>query len=185
VQPSCASTAWYRGVIRRGVGSGQDGADAAHQTGSPLPVRARNRTARISHCSAAREGMLSCSAWRDDRPLPSPGDGIVTAQTRAQKSQSLARACTHHRPAMSAFGQTRNQFTSMPWALITLPHLSTSSAMCFANPSAVNGIGSTPNWDNRSFTMRLACIACAARFCSSAIRRIQLLAELAPSLKRL
>src|SRR5215510_5873151 len=61
-----------------------------------------------------------------------------------------------HQPAMSAFGQTGNQFTSMPWALITLPHLSTSSAMCFANPSAVNGIGSTPNWDNRSFTMGLA-----------------------------
>src|SRR5215510_16381798 len=61
-----------------------------------------------------------------------------------------------HRPAMSAFGQTGNQYTSMPWALITLPHLSTSSAMCFANPSAVSGIGATPNWDNRSFNTGLA-----------------------------
>src|SRR5262245_10321438 len=35
---SCASTAWYRGVIRRGVGSGQDGADAAHQTKRHSPI---------------------------------------------------------------------------------------------------------------------------------------------------
>src|SRR5262249_41305384 len=93
---SCASTDWYRGVIRRGVGSGQDGADAAHQTleahcqfapGTEPPESAIAR----QHMN----GCCRCSAWRDDRPLPSPGDGIVTAQTRAQKSQSLARACTH------------------------------------------------------------------------------------------
>ena len=35
----------------------------------------------------------------------------------------------------------------MPWASITLVHLSTSSAMNLANPSGVNGIGSTPNWE--------------------------------------
>src|SRR5262245_37774316 len=93
---SCASTDWYRGVISRGVGSGQDGADAAHQTleahcqfapGTEPPESAIAR----QHMN----GCCRCSAWRDDRPLPSPGDGIVTAQTRAQKSQSLARACTH------------------------------------------------------------------------------------------
>ena len=47
------------------------------------------------------------------------------------------------------------QFTSMPWALITFPHLSTSSAMCFANAAAVSGIGSTPSWENRSLIMGL------------------------------
>ena len=43
----------------------------------------------------------------------------------------------------------------MPWALITFPYLSTSSAMCFANAAAVSGIGSTPSWENRSLIMGL------------------------------
>ena len=41
----------------------------------------------------------------------------------------------------------------MPADLITLAHLSVSSAMCFANPADVNGIGSTPRSARRSFAL--------------------------------
>ena len=41
----------------------------------------------------------------------------------------------------------------MPADLITLAHLSASSAMCFANPAGVNGIGSTPSWAKRSLRL--------------------------------
>src|SRR5215469_4275673 len=46
-----------------------------------------------------------------------------------------------------------HSITLMPADLITLAHLSVSSAMNFANPADVNGIGSTPRSASRAFDL--------------------------------